>query len=81
MNRLVHVYAVLLNLYPHHFRTEFGDEMQRVFAVQSTMPQSAPRCGVDDVRTRSVGTAPQCGARALGSLRKGSVRMNDTSGA
>jgi hypothetical protein len=32
MNRLICVYAALLRLYPYHFRAEFGDEMQRVFA-------------------------------------------------
>jgi hypothetical protein len=32
MNWLIRVYAALLRLYPQHFRAEFGDEMQRVFA-------------------------------------------------
>jgi hypothetical protein len=32
MNQLLRVYAALLRLYPHRFRAEFGDEMQRVFA-------------------------------------------------
>ena len=34
MNQLIRVYAALLSLAerPHHFRAEFGDEMQRVFA-------------------------------------------------
>jgi hypothetical protein len=32
MNRLIRVYAALSRLYPHRFRAEFGDEMQRVFA-------------------------------------------------
>jgi hypothetical protein len=79
MNRLGHVYAVLLRLYPHHFRAEFGDEMQSVFA---DAVKDAAKCGLAAVLVvcaREVWELPRnVVCEHWGSLQKGNVRMNDT---
>ena len=76
---ITRVYGLLLRLYPRQFRVEFGDEMQCVFAD-----------AVNDAAKRGLAAALTVCAREMwelpcnvvrehwGSLRKGSVRMNDT---
>ncbi len=79
MNRLAHVYAMLLRLYPHHFRAEFGDEMQSVFANAVNDAAKRGLAAVLRVCAREMWELPRNVVREhWGSLRKGSVRMNDT---
>ncbi len=48
------LYAWLLRLYPHHFRAEFGAEMQRVFADMVNDAASRGRVALMKVCARAV---------------------------
>jgi hypothetical protein len=76
---IIWYYSLLLRLYPHHFRAEFGDEMQSVFADAVNDATRRGLAAVLRVCAREMWELPRnVVCEHWGSLRKGSMRMNDT---
>ena len=76
---IIRFYTLLLRLYPHRFRAEFGDEMQSVFANAVNDAAKHGLVAVAILCAREMWELPRnVVCEHWGSLQKGSVRMYDT---